>query len=555
MMSTTIVTAQHSFDELIEQMGRKMAEIERRTVAGGESLLDQTWYDGMLQQAGRYLENKLEVSAEEVEERFRDRLEVECPTPQPSQVVMGVIRTHYKDGDATSWARILDSEELDAKTRSEALDYLRWTAQRSRQLLLWAWHEERLLFFEGRFYKVPPPELPPDELLHWLGAVEYHEQTHSSSAPKRTRGPARPYAPIPRLFANGRTEPLPNDATSRGLVSGVRGVVPYALDEKGRHVATVREKNRAVSTIATVDDPSEVFSEVVRRYGDAAADILKLSIRAYEVTDRRYRDEEGFIELPIDFYLEGRGLEPMWEIKADGTKRNKGYRSADKMAAAETLRHLSRLRVDVADSSDPKYSIRETQVLYTDIFKTPIGQVPGTVKIKVGKWRAESLALDPHAATQYVEADQYLLKLHAQQDIWEKRLGDHIQGFMRLDKKPVLRQNIGEMLIKTGLIAPGKAPVRPYDIRLTFERTMDSIARRGSSMSTWEYESSQKGIKPEGYKWFEKTWLTDYALMTPSAEVVKFRKKNQAQITAHVATAAYATKPTRGRPRKKAAQE
>jgi BMFP domain-containing protein YqiC len=45
-------------------------------------MFNQQWYDDMVEQAKGYLENQLQVPAEEVEQQFRVRLDAEYPTPQ-----------------------------------------------------------------------------------------------------------------------------------------------------------------------------------------------------------------------------------------------------------------------------------------------------------------------------------------------------------------------------------------------------------------------------------------------------------------------------------------
>jgi len=162
-----------------------MAEIQRRQVEPGESMFDQQWYEGKTRLAAQYLgvETQQGIAAEEIEERFRTRLDAKYPLPALGQIAADTIRSNSGDMDAIFAQKEFDA--LDAKVRSELLDYHRWTRRRWRQVVLWAWQEGGLLSFGDRFYGARPDEPPNKDLLQWLGAIDWSDNQDAVIPPPR----------------------------------------------------------------------------------------------------------------------------------------------------------------------------------------------------------------------------------------------------------------------------------------------------------------------------------------------------------------------------------
>jgi hypothetical protein len=356
--------------------------------------------------------------------------------------------------------------------------------------------------------------------------------------------PERPTV-APVLFVNGRSEKFHNDRVTRNLAAGVRGVAPYIPDTDGRYVATVTEQGLDVYTIAQSKQAQEVFKAVVAHYGELAADLLRLVLRLYEEAASSARDEDGYVSIPITAFCAARGIEPMWRVGPNGARHEVGYRQADKLLVAAALRHLTCFRVEVQDRKSDGYYIRETAVLHTDILKTPEGSIPERVEVRPGRWLDE--ATQHNRGLQYVELDQWLFRRHVHQERWPKRIGLYVAEQLRIDKRETLRRSVHEILEATGLL-PDHNPRRPTETRTRFEEALDANRAYGTTIADWDYERSQKGVKPTGYRWFAR-WLQDKVIITASDATAEANRTRRLRAAAHSAATAPTGPPRRGRGR------
>ena len=297
-----------------------MAEIQRRQVEPGESVFDQQWYDDMVEQAKGYLENQLQVPAEEVQQQFRVRLDAEYPTPQIGQVAMTVIRAHYREGDAESWVRILNAEELDAKARSEALDYLRWTKRRSRQLVLWAWYERMWLFFDGQFYETQPADPPGADLLQWLGATD-----------STTNKSALSYHPTIHAYGPVLTgmEGIWGFAEATNIVRDKRRP-PHVITSNGGMVSVGGDS----TTVMDGTQEAAAFAAGLKLSDDTAAGFVLGLARWCERGNRQ--DRRSYAVVTVDEYCQARG----WKKHPNG-----GYKTEHKAKARDEMMALNKVWV------------------------------------------------------------------------------------------------------------------------------------------------------------------------------------------------------------------
>ncbi len=416
------------------------------------------------------------------------------------------------------------------------------THQRVQQVRRWAWERERLLSFSWIPFRVS--EDPPAWLLEFFG---FGNDTSAASnlVDLPTRPVRKPETPILGLFELGPIAPIPSDKYTRAITNLIRGVSPFKESDIGYPVSTTRRERldtklsirELSSTTILTQEEKEMYWTVARQLGDYEADLLRIALALYARSNPAHRGSDGYICVPVDVFLDARGLVPISEGNTTW------HRSEDKRRVVQALRRLAMLRVEVIDRDNPDAYVRETSVLMMDVLKNPQDMIPVQVEIKPGRWRDETAGII--RTPQFAPTNQWVYKFDPVRERWEKRLSEYISDFAHIDKKTVLRRGIGELLDATGLwdFHDGR---NPGETRKRYNQAMDTIVKHGI-IESWNYAEESKAVALPKYKWIDKWRLlkVDIVIASKVAESNLRTAERARQLAA-------TPKPARksGRPRK-----
>jgi len=498
-----------------------------------------------------------EISLKTLTDQWRDDLDAAIPMPMLSPDAQAIYERHRLnrigsdtwtlEGDKAFWGEI---EHLVAEKHplwdefALALDV---EGKRAAQIQRWAWEREHLLPWEWILFNATEP--PPDWLLGSLG-VGNDTSAASNLVDLPTRPVRKPQTPLLGLFDLGPIAPIPSDKYTRAITSLIRGVSPFKESDIGYPVSTIRRerldtklsvRDLSSSTILTQEE-KDMYWTVARQLGDYEADLLRISLALYARSNPAHRDSDGYICVPVDVFLDARGLVPISEGNTTW------HRSEDKRRVVQALRRLAMLRVEVIDRDNPDAYVRETSVLMMDVLKNPQDMIPVQVEIKPGRWRDETAGII--RTPQFAPTNQWVYKFDPVRERWEKRLSEYISDFAHIDKKTVLRRGVGELLEATGLW--DFHDVRnPGETRKRYKQAMDTIVRHGI-IESWNYAEESKAVDLPKYKWIDKWRLlkVDIVIASKVAESNLRTAERARQLAAN-------PKPARkpGRPRKTSSAE
>ncbi len=444
----------------------------------------------------------------------------------------------------------------------------------SAETVVW-WREMySLLQWDGALYR---PQVPPAEIPSWVLAqtlVWYQPLgpyppasvpadgtagpvAWGAQAARSTKSTHAPTAIVP-LFASSVMADIPSDKFTRAITVGIRGVEPFTLSDAGVPVTIISEKN--IDTKLTVREISErtnltdeeraMYRTVAEALGDQEADYLRMALALYTNTPARLRDNEGYISVPIDDFLDARGVVRI----TDGGPGKGWHRTEDKEGVATRFTRLSMLRVEVIDRRDAKALIRETAVMSVDVLKTPDGRTPTDIQYKPGRWRDESLLLLP--APQLALTNQWVYRFDPHNQKWEKRIAEYLTDALRIGNRRAITREVGEILTATGLMRLYD-PRKPKKMRDRFEKALRTLVLPEQNhpdsaiISGWAYTDPARVDKmPSNYGWFNP-WSRLQVIIQATPHTAARNQERAAKKDAHTqAAAAPAARRKRGRPRK-----
>jgi len=396
----------------------------------------------------------------------------------------------------------------------------------------------------------PPAGVPSAE----TAAREDHTETPAK--PARSTTPAHPPTAIVPLFASGSMALIPSDKYTRAITSGVRGVEPFVPSDSGLPMVTLSEKD--IDTTLTIrylpeqtqltDDEIAMCWTVAQELGDQEADYLRLALALYASTPARLRDADGYICVPIDVFLDMRGIRRI----GDGKPGLGWHRSEEREQGATRFRRLAMLRAEVIDRREAKALIRETSVLLVDIWKTPDGRTPTHILYKPGRWRDESDSL--LRSPQLALTNQWVYRFDPHNEKWEKRIAEYLTDALRMSNARSLTREISEILEATGLIQFHDTH-NPKTTRARFEKALQTIVlpdkRRPDSaiIGAWAYADPGRLAKLPKYGWFNP-WMRLRVAIQATPHTAACNHERAAKKAQHALAPAPPARK-RGRPRKR----
>lgn len=420
-----------------------MAEIERRNPEEHpQAIFYEQRLEDMDRQARSYLsvETQQGESIEAVEGRFRTRLDEAEPVPPLGQITTDTIRAHYRGGEPLPWAEILASEQLDATGRSEVLGYLRWTVGRRRQLVLWAWQEDKLLFHDERFYPARPDEPPTKDLLQWLGAIDWTENQDRQIGERHVAMP-RPII-APAFFHDGRQGlgRISSDQVTFGLYDALiapkeewaktaKGWPIYRPDPTSDRLAI--KVTPIVENRGNLDAQRDEMWQIVQELSIADFDVLAMMMA--QVLEEARND--GRAILPADAMLDYRGVGQ--RIGDDGYSA--GRQPKMRMALSESVYRIAHLKITTDGFPILGYNSKGGVISSPMDINEPILQLHSSYsrqrddktmlwEYSLGRWFT-TFREKPNAFTAYML--ERALAYHPTKQQWTKQLAYYLAFDMR----------------------------------------------------------------------------------------------------------------------------
>jgi len=357
---------------------------------------------------------------------------------------------------------------------------------------------------------------------------------------KRATTPLRP------LVVDGHVTHVSSDRVTRNITNSVRGTVPFVENDKGILVSTAAEKDHFIYTSISEADlttqTQEAARSIMKKLGDYEGDIFRIALAAYALSNGMHRGEDGTVSVHVDEFLKARGIEPMYEDSPDGRRPN-GYRTEDKVRVADAFRSLARLRVEVLDTKYDKGYIRETAVLVVDLLSIPQGVAPTGIEFKPGNWFERRTQ---GSVPQFAATPQWVYKFDPVREGWEKRLGEYITDFLRIDKKPELTREVCELLEPTGLWKYHN-PKHPGETRKHFEAAMHRLVATGV-IGSWDYKGNVASARPPRYGAIEQ-WRRWSVVIRPTSEDQRERARRIAAAEVHAGRRPGRPRKAKGKPR------